>query len=1322
VVDLANARPTLTLSGGQNMISALTNAQAVGTGITATISSVFRTNTGVNQSLISGNGNEYNIHAPWSDGNTYYDVSNPGQGRIQGQLNWSALSVASFLRNGAIAQVYKNGVNSLNSNSRNTSFTFSNSNIFLFSFSNNSTYTQGIVPEMILFSTALSTSDRQIIELDQTCYYNIVNPLFTPSVTAAITTGSNPTCGGTSITFTATPTNGGASPSYQWTKNGLNISGATAVTYTGVAGTDFANGDLIRVVLTNNSTCAITTATSSAINMTVNPVFVPAVSAAITTGTNPTCNGTSITFTATPTNGGASPTYQWTKNGTNISGATAVTYTGVAGSDFVNGDLIRVVLTSNATCASPTTVTSTAIAMTVNSTVTPSVALAITAGSNPSCAGSSVTFTATPTNGGSSPSYDFRVNGSSVQNSASDTYTTSSLTNGQTVEVIMTSNAGCALPLTANSSIITMTVDPGLIPTITITETQFNLCSGGIDFSSVVTNEGVSPSYQWKLNGVDIPGEINSILIQSGLIDGDIITCELTSSLACVSGATVLSNAINVDLTGSQSTWLGLSNVWNAPSNWSNGVPNSSVSVIIPAGTPFSPAALAPAFAYDLTINPGATLEISGSSVLGIYGNFTNNGTFIPNTGTLSFLNCNGTGPTIHTLGSGTGVETNFFNLTLNDASGLILGENISVDATLAITNGNFNAGTKVVTLNSTAARTGRIGQLLVGTFTGNIIQKRYMPGPTTGWALLGTSVTNANIAQWTDDFPTSGFIGSTGWAGGFISIYHYDEAPGGLFDAVASYVPITNATNAVVNGKGYWVYLGTALNTTADITSDVTGTPAMGTINLGITYTDSGNPTEDGWNLIANPYPSTVDWEAAGWTKTNIDGAVYIYQADNQQYATYVGGVGTNGGTRFIENSQGFYVKANSLSPALIGTETVKVNQTATFIRTTDPENVLRLTLSSNDLSDEAIIRFDNNATLDFDQNLDGVKRFSKQANYPSLGVVSNNQNLSICALPKGMNEVTLPLMTGSSTAGNYTLSWKINNRFEEAYCMTLEDLVTGAKIDMKTNFSYSFELAEGIQNRLVIHSTHSLPTRIEHPNCTENSLGRITIVNNNNNEAVVELRTENGTTLEKVSFSNSEYTFENLKPGLYHLNFENKGVCGNLIQEIFISGENYTNASLSTNVESVDLNISESIELTPSPENGSIISIDFGDGVRLEGISQKESIQHQYKSEGNFTIRIVSVNGNCSDAKEIPVSVSNNELFAVKQLDNELQLLYNFENPTNVEMQIVNSLGAIVFESNLNGLKTGKQNLSIANYKPGVYFVSFSYDQKMVTRKIVK
>ncbi|MEI6882604.1 MAG: hypothetical protein WCK82_14890, partial [Bacteroidota bacterium] len=151
----------------------LTNAQAVGTGITATFSSVFRTNTGVNQSLFSGNGNEYNLHAPWSDGNTYFDVSNGGTGRLSGALTWTSLSTGTFLRNGAIAEIYRNGVNSLNSNSRNTSFTFSNSTINLFSFGTNSNYLQGVVPEMIFFSTPLSSPDRVTIENNQNCYYNL---------------------------------------------------------------------------------------------------------------------------------------------------------------------------------------------------------------------------------------------------------------------------------------------------------------------------------------------------------------------------------------------------------------------------------------------------------------------------------------------------------------------------------------------------------------------------------------------------------------------------------------------------------------------------------------------------------------------------------------------------------------------------------------------------------------------------------------------------------------------------------------------------------------------------------------------------------------------------------------------------------------------------------------------------------------------------------------------------------------------------------------------------------------------------------------------
>jgi hypothetical protein len=1138
-----------------------------------------------------------------------------------------------------------------------------------------------------------------------------VNTNSTPSV--SINSTATTLCSGNTVTVTATALNtAGGTVTYTFLKNGVSVQSGLSNTYTS---STLGNGNTISCNINiSGGTCLTSSvASSNVISFTVNTPGIVLSSSGSTV-----CSGANVIFTAAASNisGAGSVTYNFRRNGITVQSGTSTTYSTGA---YANGDVFTCQLVvTGGVCLSPVSTISNGI--TINALNT---SVSISPSANPICSGTSVTFTATASNtGGGVITYTFRRNGSTVQSGAANTYTTSTIANGNSFSCSISVTGGSCGSAIANSNAVVMTVNAGPTPTISITETQFNLCSGGIDFSSVVTNEGPSPDYQWKLNGVDIPGEINSFLIQSGLVDGDLITCELTSSLACVSGATVLSNTINVNLTGSQTTWLGISNVWNAPSNWSNGVPNSSVSVIIPAGTPFHPAALAPAFAYDLTINPGATLEISGSSVLGLYGNLINNGTFIPNTGTLSFLNCSGTGPTPHILTSGTGVETNFFNLTLDDASGLSLAESISVDATLAVTNGNFNTGAEFVTLNSNATRTGRIGQLLVGTFTGNIVQKRFIPGPTTGWALLGTSVTNASIAQWTDDFPTSGFIGSTGWAGGFISIYHYDEVPGGLFDAVASYVPITNATNALVSGKGYWVYLGTALNTTTDITSDVTGTPAMGTINLGITYSDSGNPTEDGWNLVANPYPSTINWDAGGWTKSNIDGAVYIYNADNQQYATYASGVGTNGGSNLIANSQGFYVKANNLNPQLIGNETVKINQTATFIRTTDPENVLRLTLSNDDLTDEAIIRFDNQATLSFDKDFDAVKRISKLANYPSLSVVNDNQNLSICALPKGLSKLSLPLMTGSTNAGNYTLSWKINSRFEEAYCMILEDLLTGTRIDMKAANSYSFELTAGIQNRLVIHSNHALPTIVEHPSCNENKKGKITFINQAQQFNQIELHAENGNLLEKAEFSSESYSFENLKPGNYEIIFKSSGACGSLVQMVNISGNEFTEAALSTNLEMVELNLNESVEISPNPVNGSIIKVDFGDGTIVEGIAQKEKLQHQYNTEGNYTIRIVSVNGNCSDSKEIEVSVSNNELFAVKQLGDELQLTYNFENPTNVDMKIVNGLGSVVMEGNLSGLKSGKQNLNISNYKPGVYFVSFSYDQKLITRKIVK
>lgn len=91
------------------------------------------------------------------------------------------------------------------------------------------------------------------------------------------------------------------------------------------------------------------------------------VEVSITPSSNPVCEGTSVTLTATPTNGGSSPIYQWKVNGTNITGATNSTYTYVP----VDGDSITCVLTSNAECVSGNPATSNSLQMSVISTPVP---------------------------------------------------------------------------------------------------------------------------------------------------------------------------------------------------------------------------------------------------------------------------------------------------------------------------------------------------------------------------------------------------------------------------------------------------------------------------------------------------------------------------------------------------------------------------------------------------------------------------------------------------------------------------------------------------------------------------------------------------------------------------------------------------------------------------------------------------------------------------------------------------------------------------------------------------------------------------------------
>ncbi|MGL2964935.1 beta strand repeat-containing protein, partial [Flavobacterium sp. RSB2_4_14] len=120
---------------------------------------------------------------------------------------------------------------------------------------------------------------------------------------------------------------------------------------------------------------------------------------------------------------------------------------------------------TNATgCSASSTVS---VTETPNST--PTVTLTSTDGDNTFAYGTPVTFTATEANiAGGTVSYDFRVNGTSVQNGASNTYAVSNLANGNQVGVVITITGGtCLTTSTAASNTITNTVTGAFLTSIT---------------------------------------------------------------------------------------------------------------------------------------------------------------------------------------------------------------------------------------------------------------------------------------------------------------------------------------------------------------------------------------------------------------------------------------------------------------------------------------------------------------------------------------------------------------------------------------------------------------------------------------------------------------------------------------------------------------------------------------------------------------------------------------------------------------------------------------------------------------------------------------
>lgn len=181
------------------------------------------------------------------------------------------------------------------------------------------------------------------------------------------------------------------------------------------------------------------------------------------------------------------------------------------------------------------------------------VSIAQTLGGTPICTGSMVGFTATPVSGGTSPFYQWKLNGTNVGTN-SPTFYSSTLNNNDTVVCIMTSSIPGVLNNPATSNQIIVSVSPLVAPVVSVAASASSVCVGnsvtlsGVGASTYAWSGGISNGVSfvpaatttYTLTGTDAAGCQNSAF-QTIIVNSlPIITASASASVVCEGSSVIL--------------------------------------------------------------------------------------------------------------------------------------------------------------------------------------------------------------------------------------------------------------------------------------------------------------------------------------------------------------------------------------------------------------------------------------------------------------------------------------------------------------------------------------------------------------------------------------------------------------------------------------------------------------------------------------------------------------------------------------------------------------------------------------------------------------
>lgn len=767
----------------------------------------------------------------------------------------------------------------------------------------------------------------------------------------------------------------------------------------------------------------------------------------------------------------------------------------------------------------------------------------------------------------------------------------------------------------------------------------------------------------------------------------------------------------DIQISSESNGWIGNSTAWNDANNWSAGIPTSASNVRIPTNPAGGnqPSITSAAICNDLEIDAGATVSISAAGSISIGGDL--NGSFALTSGEVIF-----NGSASQTV---TG-ESAFSDLTIDNAVSVVLNNPQTVSGTLDLVNGVLTTNGNEFTLLSDASGTARIAAVTNGSISGNVTVQRYINAGATNWRFLAAPVTGINFEEWDDDMITSGFIGSDFPAFPFTSIYTYNETLPGSGDV--GFTPLVSSSQSLNMGEGYWVWCGDNSSGTAAFNIDVTGPIHTGDFDLNVSYTGSTGATQDGWTMVGNPYASAIDWDSPGWTKTNMNNAVYIWDPDLGQYATYIGGVGANGGSRYIASSQAFWVQANGNSPQLRITESAKADQEPVFFDQEIAKNpTLALLVSRNGFSDETVVQFRKDGAVPFQPMLDARKKYGSTPQAPNVSSISDGDHFAINSLPELTYRVTLPIEVLVGVSGNYTLELSQFDNFDATACIVLEDKLLETFTDLRNQAAYSCQIDDTTSSaRFVLHISKGLKKAVRQVSCNGKQDAQIRVTTDGVEGPWDYLwKDELGAVIKEKNYHGTTNSIRNLGPGRYYVEVSSDGICPLMRDSFRITEPDPVVADFTASSYLVDLAGDPTVDFTNLSTGSSVYAWRFGDG----GFSSEENPEYTFGEAGFYKVKLTAKNENgCPETAihnvvvvdtRMPLGVENTNansgaLIEIYGSGSLYAINFNLAQSQEVLVSIIDMQGRVVMTKSANGVLNTRVPLDLSSLAAGGYVIT--------------